>query len=98
MKSQTPAVNLDLFNQAKEYFLPKPVINLARTGSIAERLKYILSVKIVTVYEMCELCQVTQHDVITFLFKYNQKLIIYTYFEFKNYYFTTSGKTPNFIR
>lgn len=97
MSNKTPQANIDLFNQAKEHFLPKPVIDLAKTGTKAERLKYILSVKTVTVSQMCSLCNVIESDVIYFLFNYKHNLTIHTYFTNKRYYFTTSEKTPNFI-
>jgi len=89
MSNSNPQANIDLFNQAKEHFLPKPLINLAKTGTITERLKYILSVKIVTVYQMCRLCSVCESDVIYFLFKYKHNLTIHTYFANERYYFTT---------
>lgn len=88
--SNQPQANIDLFNQAKEHFLPKEVINLAKTGTTAERLKYILSVKTVTVYQMCRLCGVLESDVIYFLFKYKHNLTIHTYFANERYCFTTS--------
>ena len=90
MSNSKPQAKIDLFNQAKEHFLPRPLLNLAKTGTIPERLKYILSVKTVTVYQMCRLCSVCESDVIYFLFKYKHNLTIHTYFANERYFFTTS--------
>lgn len=88
--SNQPQTNIDLFKQAKEHFTPKPIIDLAREGTTSERLKYILSVKTVTVYQMSRLCKVPVSDVIYFLFNYKHNLIIRTYLVSESYYFTTS--------
>lgn len=97
MDNQKSHTNKDLFITAKEHFLPKKIIDLAKTGSISQRLRYILSVDILTVNQMCDRCKVTEHDVIYFLFKYEHNLNIYTYFNHNRYYFTTSKKKTKFI-
>lgn len=87
--SNQPQPNINLFNQAKEHFIPKPIIDFARTGTTSERLKYILSVKKVTVYQMSRLCKVPVSVVIYFLFDYKHNLIIRTSLVSESYYFTT---------
>ena len=87
--SNQPQPNINLFNQAKEHFIPKPIIDFARTGTTSERLKYILSVKKVTVYQMSRLCKVPVSVVIYFLFEYKHNLIIRTCLVSESYYFTT---------
>lgn len=72
---------------------PQANIDLAKTGTTAERLKYILSVKTVTIYQMCRLCGVLESDVIYFLFKYKHNLTIHIYFANMRYCFTTSTES-----
>ena len=95
INSNQPQANVDLFNQAKEHFTPKPIIEIAKTGKTSERLKYILSVKTVTVHQMSRLCKVPVSDVIYFLFKYKHNLIIHTYLVSESYYFTTSKESEH---
>jgi hypothetical protein len=98
MNSSNTQANTKLFKQAKEHYLPMKIINLAKTGTTSERLRYVLSEKIVSVNKMSTLCSVPISDVIYFLFKYDNKLDIYTHFENNTYYFTSSSKIINHLK
>lgn len=98
MNSSNTQANIELFKQAKEHYLPKKEIDFAKTGTTADRLRYVLSEKIVSVNQMCRLCEVPISDVLIFLFKYDHKLDIYSHFENNSYFFTTSSKIINHLK
>lgn len=99
MNSSNTQANKELFQQAKEFYLTKEAINLAKTGSTSERLRYVLSTELVSVNTICTLCSIDRDSVIKFLFKYNHNLNIYTFKNKHNcYFFTTCLEIINHLK
>jgi hypothetical protein len=82
-----------LFNEARETLVQKQKTDLAKTGTIRERLTYVFNIYLLTVNQICHKTGLTESDVLNAIFK--KKIVeVYVIKTYQNnrvlYHFTSS--------